>query len=175
MGGDHLRDAIGVVAEVIAAIGVIITLIYVAIQIRESTVETRILQTQNLVAAHSDANYMLATNTEMAEIVRTGLFDREGLSDADKFRFNVFFFAALNRFDFAYHQYKSNRLEEKFWEKMAAEIPIWLNLPGGADWWAQDKSRFSPEFVAYVEKRCAGFKMPDLIPTVANQPNGGTN
>ena len=149
--------AIGVIAEVVAAIGVITTLIYVAVQIRDSTLESKNIQTQNLVTANSDANYLLASSSELGDIVRTGMFDRDGLSESDRFRFNVFFYAAFNRYDFAYHQYKSGRLDEKFWEKIDFEIPIWLKLPGPAAWWTQDKSRLSREFVSYVDGRVGAF------------------
>ena len=102
-------DAVAAIGEIVGALGVILTLAYLAVQVRRNTEEMRSGQTQDLITANSEANYYLASDSGIGDIVQTGMFDRENLSDSDRFRFNVFWFAAYNRFDFAYHQFTRGR------------------------------------------------------------------
>jgi len=167
-------EAIGAIGEIIGALGVILTLAYLAVQVRQNTVEVRSGQTQDLITANSEANYFMASDKEVADIMLRGMISRNDLSDSDQFRFNVFWFAAYNRFDFAYHQYSRGRLDPELWEKMDYEIPLYLSLPGANDWWQQDKPRFSKKFVMYVEKRLVEFEVPESIPTISVQANQGS-
>ncbi len=98
------------------------------------------------------------------------MHDRSSLSASDRFRFNVFWFAAYNRFDFAFHQYQKGRLDPQLWAKLDYEIPLYLSLPGALSWWKQDKVRFSEQFAAYVDTRIAEFEMPDAFPSI-RQPH----
>ncbi|MEQ8693873.1 MAG: hypothetical protein RIC85_00900 [Gammaproteobacteria bacterium] len=164
-------EAIGAVGEIVGALGVILTLAYLAAQVRQNTEEMRSGQTQDLITANSEANYYMASDKELADIMQGGMLGPSELSDSDQFRFNVFWFAAYNRFDFAYHQYSRGRLDPELWEKMDYEIPLYLSLPGSRAWWERDKPRFSKKFVAYVEKRLLEFEAPQAIPTISIQPN----
>jgi hypothetical protein len=164
-------DAIGAIGEIVGAAGVILTLAYLAVQIRQNTEETRSGQTQDLISANSEANYLMVTDKELADLIQAGMADPSALSDSDQFRFNLFWFAAYNRFDFAYHQYSRGRLDPELWEKMDYEIPLYLSLPGSHAWWERDKPRFSRKFVEYVEKRLSEFQRPESVPTLSVQPN----
>ena len=164
-------EAIGALGEIVGALGVILTLAYLAVQVRQNTEEMRSGQTQDLIEANSEANYFMASDEKLAELMQIGMVEPSELSATDQFRFNVFWFAAYNRFDFAYHQFIRGRLDPELWEKMDYEIPLYLNLPGSRAWWERDKPRFSKKFVAYVEKRLSEFEPPEAIPTISVQPN----
>ena len=72
-------EAIGAIGETIAAIGVIISLIYLAVQIRRQTldnrIDTQIEVTNQLNSAYGD----LANNSELGSIFMTGIRDLDGL------------------------------------------------------------------------------------------------
>ena len=163
-------EAIGAVGEILGALAVVVSLGYVAIQIRQNTTEARIQRTQNLISANSELNAQIANNAELAKIVQAGLLDYNQLSEDDQFRFGTLFFSIFNQYDFAYHQFLTDQLEGKFWKKMDYEMPLFLSLDGGHAWWDKDKSRFSSDFVAYMDARIADFVMPDVVPTLGRQP-----
>ena len=72
-------EAIGAIGETIAAIGVIISLINLAVQIRRQTldnrIDTQIEVTNQLNSAYGD----LANNSELGSIFMTGIRDLDGL------------------------------------------------------------------------------------------------
>ena len=170
---DHQAFAqlLGNYGEFVGAIAVVVTLAYLAIQIRQNTIATRYQTTQNLVAANSDGNYLMATEGELAEIVTKGIYDRDQLSEVELFRFNTFFFGYYNHFDFAYHQFKAGQMEALMWRKMEYEIPLFLSgLPGMRHWWEADMQRFSDEFVKYIDQLLERMPAQSSLPTAPRPP-----
>jgi len=167
-------DAIGAVGEILGALAVVVSLGYVAIQIRQNTEATRDLAAQNLTTADAEANYLLAGNAELSRIVQDGVFNHSELNEYEQFRFNALFFAVYSQFDFAYRRYKSGKLDEISWKKMEYEIPLYLHLPGANEWWEQDKSRFTDEFQSFVDEEIVRFNPPDQIPTMGKRDAGTT-
>ena len=145
-------DAVGAVGEIIGALAVVISLIYVAVQIRQNTSETRASRTQNLVAANSEATALIASNPEFARLSREGMLRFDELSDDEKWQFSLMFFSIFNQYDFAYHQYLEGKLDPAFFERLSEDTARYMALPGMASWWAQDKERLSKEFVEFIDK-----------------------
>lgn len=144
-------EAIGAVGETLGAVAVVISLIYVAIQIRQNTHETRMHRTQSLVSANSDVNFQMANNKQLADIFQAGVLDFQQLPGSEQMRFGALTFSAFNRYSFAYHQFLNGQLEEIFWDVIERELLVFLNLPGAHAWWEKDKSRFLPEFVDHMD------------------------
>ena len=168
-------EAIGAVGEILGALAVVISLGYVAIQIRQNTNETKMQRTQSLISANSDVNLEFATNGELARILRLGLQDYNQLSEDEQVRFGALCFSAFNRYGFAFHQFQTGQLEEKFWNNMEYELSVFLSLPGGGEWWNQDKPRFLPEFVTYIDGMVEDFAMPDSLLSFAIQTEKNTD
>lgn len=157
-------EAIGAVGEVISAIAVVVSLLYVAVQIRLNTTEAKILRNQSLIDANSEVNSTIANNSELSEIVRRGMIDFAGLDEAQKFRFGALFFSFFVKYDFAYHQYLAKRLDQEFWDRMNYEISVFMSLPGAFEWWERDKKRLSGQFVSYVDSLIASHSPTESIP-----------
>ena len=150
-------EAIGAIGEVLGGGAVVISLVYVGIQIRQNTAEMRSVSTQTFISHRSDANFYIANNPELSKLLATAVHGFEELEPHEQFQFKAYCFAFYNQFDFAFHQFKNGRLEEKFWARMENEIPSTLLLPGVSAWWEQDKVRYTPEFVEYAEARMKEF------------------
>ncbi len=158
---------LGAIGELVGAIAVVVTLGYLARQIRVSANSTRYLATQSMVANQAEANYLLSTHKELVELFQDAGEDR-GFSSAsavDQVRMSTFMVGFYLQNDFAYHQFLNGQLEESMWRRMEKDIPVYLSVPGLAEWWSRDKSRFTPEFAAFVDRLRASFEPPARIPT----------
>ena len=144
-------EAIGAVGETLGATAVVISLVYVAIQIRQNTNETRMQRTQSLISANAEVNLQMADNKELGELFQAAVLDYQKLSGSDQMRFGALAFSAFNRYSFAYHQFLNNQWEEIFWDLIERELLVFLNLPVAHAWWEKDKSRFLPVFVAHLD------------------------
>ncbi len=159
---------LGAIGELVGGVAVVVTLGYLAVQIRQNTKSTRYLATQNLVAGQAEANFLFATHEDLAAIIQAGVVDNalEGMTPQDQFRFSSFMLGIYTQVDYAYHQYLDGQLDERYWRRWEQEIPLFLGSSGLAAWWARDKSRFSAEFVEYVDRRVAEFTPPPTLPTM---------
>lgn len=157
---------LGSLSEVIAALATVITLIYLAIQIRHNTKATKDEATRSLMLANSEATMDVARDGELADIIQRGLHGHGDLTPTEQMRYNLFFFAYYNQVDYAYERFLEGHLNERSWNKIAKEIPVYIGAPGGKKWWASDKIRLSPEFVAYVESTLSEDAPSSVIPSV---------
>ena len=157
-------NAIGAIATVASAIGVLLSVLYLAAQVKKNTVESRIARGQNLIAAVSDVSALIATNHELSEIVRAGMLDYEALNEIDKFRFSFLFFSFMAKYDFSYQQRIAGRIDDALWTQTTYEISTFLKLPGANQWWEKDKARFTPVFREFVDASLASVQRPGNVP-----------
>jgi hypothetical protein len=152
-------DAIGAIAELLGAIGVIASLVYLATQVRQSRDQMR-ENTQALQAgAYQQASDGLSEsiNTAVstpgfARIFRSAIANFEGLSEDDAFHFSVWITNLWRRYDNVYYQHRMGLLDKNRWELHQTDIVAQLRTPGVATWWREHRPSFSPEFIALVEE-----------------------
>ena len=84
-------DAIGALGEIVGAIGVIASLVYLSIQIRRSDQSTRAQSLQSVLDGHRDRTLLnIYTNPEFSNMVSRGMTDFELLTADEKPRFQTF-------------------------------------------------------------------------------------
>lgn len=159
-------EAIGATGEILGAAGVIFTIMYLAVQIRQNTGATRAATAQNLVSVETNTHNIIATDEKLASILQTGVYDPAKLSPEEQFRFNALYLALYIQYDLAYRQYLNGQLDAETWERLEHQVVVFASMPGGAEWWKQDKARFSKRFVEYLDAKLEFFEMPETVPTM---------
>ena len=92
-------EAIGTIAEIVGAAGVIASLLYLAIQIRQSTKVARAETTKDLYLASRDAILQIASNDELAKIwARIRQFESEDIG-----RQYAFYQSFFRLYELQYH------------------------------------------------------------------------
>ena len=159
-------DALGAIAEFFGAVGVIVTLIYLSIQVRANTKATKDEATRSLMLANSEVAMDAAKDAELADIIQRGFYSPGELTPAEQARYNLYFFSYYNQVDYAYERFLEGELDERSWNKIAKEIPAYIGAPGGRNWWASDKVRFSSDFITYVDDVLSKAGIASDLPTV---------
>ena len=80
-------DAIGAVGELIGAIAVLITLVYLAIQIKAMRDMNRKIAIDGTYTKFNDMRQSLFQNPEVASLILNGLNNPNDLNSRDQFRF----------------------------------------------------------------------------------------
>ncbi len=136
-------DAIGAVAELLAAIGVIVSLIYLAGQIRRNT---RVQKRTNLgdiaVELYTTAR-CTTTGSELASLVLRGHADLASLDPVERYRYDNFMYAYLANFERALIDARSGDYPEEQLVPMRAAIAGYLGTDGGHAWWEQRRTWFT--------------------------------
>ena len=108
-------EAIGVVAEVVAATGVIITLVYVAIQIKQNTASTRTLTQQQLFDSVMEVNCRIADSPDIAKLMVKANIDYTTLESEEQIRLNYLFINWFTLWHSAFVDQKARLLDKRSW------------------------------------------------------------
>ncbi len=147
-------EAIGAIAELLGAIGVIASLIYLATQIRHSREQMRAATAQQFQSQVTSTVQAATRDAGLARLVRRGYASVDQLDEDELFRFTLYTYGILTEYDNAYYQYRAGLLDEGRWQQNHSQLQILLQPPGVTRWWASDQGHgvLSPEFVTLVEE-----------------------
>jgi len=136
-------DAVGAIGEVVGAIAVVITLLYLAVQTRQNTRAVQHATTRGVMEDANAWRFRIVEDPEIAELFRSGLRDPDSLSPNDRYRFRMFLDALV------FHWQHAVMAGESI---PAANITRTLGRPGGQWYWSRAKDVLTPEFIAHVEE-----------------------
>lgn len=167
-------DAIGAIAEILGAFGVIISVLYLAVQIRKDA-RARMAETGHAIAARAGAvQQILSENRELAAVFPKGIRgDAEGLDEADRTQFGAFLSVITRSYEDAFYQHREGLIEERLWLAWARSIPDVVCTPGYAAWWQTRKHWFNDDFQSFVDDVVE--KGQDRDSTLWEVLKGGTN
>ena len=141
----------GALAEVVSAIAVVVSLIYVGIQVHQ---HTRQLQFQGIEAGRKEFLSTLDANTGTqadALIFRRGLNAFGRLQANDQARFHSQMHALLHGFHSVWVLHQSGLLPADDFVPMRVLLVSLLKTPGGHEWWTSFKHVPPPHLVAELQ------------------------
>lgn len=139
------------ITQIVGGIGVIASLIYVAIQIRNNARAVRAAAYQQLTVSMSTPWDAMLLNGEACSLVLRGSDDFAALDRVEKARFRFFLMAFMRRFENAWFQRNIGTLKEDDWQAIAADLDSICSLPGARTAWALVKNRSNAKFRAHVD------------------------
>ena len=138
-------DAIGAVGEVVGAIAVIATLVYLSLQIRQQDKSQQLEVKESILEGFNRANEHLATDPTLAALFVRGLHDPDKLNDAESAQFSFLIRLYVNQYQKLFDLQKSGSLSAEEWTNFGAQGAWMLSRPGGQRWLEGHKGTF-PEF-----------------------------
>jgi hypothetical protein len=143
-------EAIAAVAEAVGAAGVILTLIYLALQIRQNTASVRAASLQGLKADSVAFSETLFKDPDLVRIWSLGLNGIDSLQDLDRDRFHLIVLSFLRRFE-NIHQLSDRGLADEEWHGFRESFFGVMSRNGIHEWWSINAYRFNPTFRAFIE------------------------
>lgn len=139
-------------AEIVGAVAVVISVVYLAMQISDNTSE---LQSQGHFHALSLAQRpleLLIADPELAEIIETGYSAPRQLSPSDWHRFAMYQTMAFNAWEFLYYANRSGSIPVNLWVGADAYYRELIRTkPALRQFWAEYEHIFDEPFHLYVE------------------------
>src|SRR5882724_10463210 len=112
--GMNLNDLANL-GQIIGAVAVVVSLICVALQIRQNTNAVRSAAAQVVHEHFASWYHLLANDAELAQIAVNGLRDYFSLSETEKARFIATFMAFLSYSQNAFLKWREKMLEPPLW------------------------------------------------------------
>jgi len=144
-------EAIGAVGEIVGAITVVATLIYLAIQVKDSA---RAARSQSITDATTgmQAWYQeLGSNPQACEVFLEGFTNPEALSKHAQYQFIMMMHAYFVGYQRSFFLAQEGTLDVALRDSIGTAIVAVNQLPGTHLYWRQRKAFFQPEFVDWVE------------------------
>jgi hypothetical protein len=137
-------------SQVIGAIGVVASLIFVGIQIRQNTAATRAASHNAVSDSLNEFNRMMAESADVSQLWLAGMGDRGALTDIERFRFDAAARAYMHVCETMYVQSTLGAGDKSILLAEEEGIRTLLAGPGFRAWWAENPYGFCAEFRRYV-------------------------
>ncbi len=148
-----LKD-IGDIGNLVAALGVIISLLFVGYQINQNTEESRAANRQASADAIREVALSFATDPSLAAAMAT-IRAGEEYDDAQAIQYSGFLVALLKSIEEEYLQYKDGRLDETYMEARASSAIAHLQFTFPRDFYQELKTLgvLTPEFGEWMDEQ----------------------
>jgi len=142
---------LALVAEIISAAAIVISLVYVGVQINENSREVRSAMANETTAAVSAWYTSLGNNQQASRLFHVGLSRPEELADDDIAQFFYLAHGLMLEFQAAYYVSLEGTLDLALQDSITKTLSGSVQLPGFQMYWQQRRNLFYPEFRARVE------------------------
>ena len=140
-------EAISTIAELVGAAGVIASLVYLAMQIRQSTKVARAETTKDLYLASRTAILDIAGNDELAKIW-TEIREFENVDVGRRYAFYQSFFRL---YELQFNLSQQGLLDDGIAQSYMLIIRMFAGTKFFPDYWATARHEFHEEFSTYVD------------------------
>lgn len=153
-------EAIGAVAELLGATGVIASLVYLGRQIQASS--ENVSQNTKALISNRDvssmefalSNYMpQVENAELAALMLKGHSRPDELTDVEQYRFGFMMAAAFESHQTMFLQHGANSVSPDLWSYYSRQFDGFCRTPGVARWWKASRGRFDAVFAEYIDQK----------------------
>ena len=145
-------DAINAIAEIVGAIAVVVTLWYLALQMRQATHQAYADNLQAALTRWVDVQRACAETTEAAEFFRSALNDYDTLPQAEKLRFNNLMLRIFASFHAILALYQRKLLDEESFGTVENAIVGFLKCPGALAWYNEIRFSYPGSLVSHLDR-----------------------
>ncbi|HEX8899352.1 MAG TPA: hypothetical protein VF751_11700 [Chthoniobacterales bacterium] len=143
-------DAISAVSQLIGSIAVVISVLYLAVQLRSSTRVARVAAMDAAAAALRDVTKPFMENAELARLWRTGLENLNALSPEDQARFFHAAHQFLKALETIHYHYVYGLLDGQLWDGWRELLQHYVATPGLNHYLTLRGAVFSERFRKFI-------------------------
>lgn len=140
------------IAEIVGALAVVVSLIYVGIQVNDSAGAARSAAANDSNVALQEWYMQIGSDQQTSALLYRGLVSEQALPDDEEFQFPMmahgFFLGVQNSYLLA----QEGTIDEELRNSLKNAIGGIQNLPGMTRYWRQRKSYLHVGFVEWVER-----------------------
>jgi len=137
------------VAEIVGAIAVVISLIFVGLSVRQNTDAVQVANHQALVAMDSEKNTWLR-DPEFAAVYETARNDFSELTGIERRQYLTFVADTLNAWEFAFITHNNGAIADNIYDGWDGFYKSEFQTEGFQYFWARQGKGFSPAFFEYL-------------------------
>jgi hypothetical protein len=143
------------IRESVAALGVVASLVFVGLEIRQNTAVARGQARQELASLNQEFLVLLAQDTAFNTLWRRGWRDDSELTPGEASRAIFMVTMTLRRMENVFLQYREGLVDESALRGYGFNsVGNWCESNRFRDWWRDARGAYDAEFVALFEAEC---------------------
>ena len=143
-------DAVGAVGEIVGAGAVVVSLLYLAVQVRTQNRESRIAAAHEILEAFRNVSIPFQDESN-ATVMLNAMKDFNALEEVDRVRAIAMVTPMFRVWEEAYYQHQRGRLENAMWTSISMQYSDFMAVASFEKVWALRRHVFSVQFRAYVD------------------------
>jgi hypothetical protein len=144
-------EALGATAELLGAIAVLVTLLYLARQIRQNRESVESASAETVLSNISNALQNAASSSQISNVLLSGMENIGELTEQERGQFLFWFYSYFRILEQGYHHYLTKNFNSSIWEGHARHAQTLLSTSGVMQYWELRREVFSPEFQVYID------------------------
>jgi len=146
-------DLAAVIAQIIGALAVVGSVVYLALQIRAQTKESRLSATRELAQDFRNLVAEVSRDEDLFALFRRSMNDYESLSEEERARIHMYFYSRIFGLHEQVHLHlKHKNIDTMFLESIQNRFSELIQTQGFRAWWNRNDYIYTAEFQRYVEK-----------------------
>jgi hypothetical protein len=155
-------NALGDIGDFVSGIAVLITLVYLATQVRQYTAALRTASRQDLTSAFRSHNQHLL-DPQVSEVYAIGLRNYPDMTPAQKRTFTAAISDHALFQQNAFALYESGSLGIENYTPYLTWFACAVATPGGSAWWHETKGFYNAALVESIDARLAKGDVPNVL------------
>jgi hypothetical protein len=161
------------IAEIVGAFAVVISLIYVGVQVNDSNKAVRSASVNNANVAVQEWYMQIGSDGQTSRQFHRSLMSEQIKSNEEEFQFLMMFHGVFLAFQSSFLMAEEGTLDSDLVDGLTGAILVVKDTPGLKRYWRQRRTTLHPRFVRYVDElllREGETLMEIYRATAANEP-----
>ena len=138
--------------EFIGGIGVIFSLIYLAVQVRSNTNSQRADITARTLERLGAMQYQLAKDSDFTKMHMRGLAAPASLDATQRVQFTWIMTEMFSSWEYMFYQAEQGNLDQQIWQRWEETIKWWLTFPGTIAFWRGKPTPYGTDYSEFIER-----------------------
>lgn len=139
------------IAEIVASLGVVVSLIYIATEFRHNADRSRLESMGQAIETQVRQFARLTEDPENAELFRRALVDFDGLSQSQKGQVSTVIHEIALSHNVIRHAYESGLMPDEEYKALQSNWVSLMRTRGGRQWWQVWRGMMPTDVVDYVD------------------------
>jgi hypothetical protein len=139
------------IASVVSAVSLVVSVVYVSIQIRHNTCAVRAAAFQQVVDSFAGISMDIAKDRNLVDLYLRASREFASLSDVERAQYSLMLLSFLRRAENVFFQTEIQLLQTEHWSRIRDSIKAIVAPPGARDCWSEIKNRLNPRFRAFID------------------------
>ncbi len=146
-------EAVGALGQAVGALAVVLSLVYLAAQVRQNTSGVKLGATAGAIAAIREWNYLFISDSSVRQVFRKGLGGLDTMSEDESAQFGAYTLNLIKIAENLHFQYLNGALDPSIWMAWEHHLSSFLTTGGCQQYYRARRQSFSPKFQEWMDNQ----------------------